>query len=97
MKMEFDEKFNLRLECNVQLPVDAGQKIQLLSEFSKIYNAYDKFAKWMDNPDVPAEQKKPFCELLDNAKHGMQFIYNFLNICGGITEQEILEYTEIPF
>ena len=96
MKIEFDSKFNLKMECNVQLPVDAGQKIQILSEFSKAYNNYYKFEKWFDDPNVPAEQKKPFEESGKNAVQGLEFLKSFMLNCG-ITEAEILEYTKIPF
>jgi hypothetical protein len=84
------------MECSIQLPVDVGQKIQILSEFSKVYNKYEPFAKWLEDTSVPAESKKPFLESMQNAIKSLQFLKDFMVNCG-ITDSEILEYTKIPF
>jgi hypothetical protein len=78
------------------MPVDIGNKLEILSEFSKLYNEYEKFGYWMDNSKVPQADKDPFRLHLVNAKIGLNYVYNFLLNCG-FTDLEIQEYTQIPF
>ena len=87
--LNWDDDFNLKISCD-------ENKLTILSEFSKVYNQYEKFAGWMDNNDVPEEQKKPYTEALNNARVSFSFLYGFMNACG-ISDKEIQEYTEIPF
>jgi hypothetical protein len=94
--LEWDNSFNLKMKCELQTPVDKGEKLVILSEFSKAYGKYEKFSSWMDNPDVSIEQKKPYERNLLNGQASLQFIYEFMKACR-ITKEEIKEYAELPF
>ena len=96
IKLSWDEKFNLQISCELQLPIEAGEKLLILSEFSQIYNKSENFIKWYNNPDVPGIDKDPFNIHMMNAKAGLYYVYKFAQNCG-CTELEIKEFTKIPF
>jgi hypothetical protein len=96
IKLDWDKNFNLQISCQLQLPVEAGDKLEILSEFSKLYNEFEKFGNWMDNSEVPQTDKYPFNMHLVNARIGLNYIYKFLQNCG-ITDLEIREFAQIPF
>lgn len=95
-KLEWDKDFNLSMTCELQIPVSADEKLVILSEFKKVLNKFEPFSAWMDNSEVPQEQKKPYERSLINSKVSFQFLYEFMKACR-ITEKEINEYAEVPF
>jgi hypothetical protein len=96
VKLNWDDKFNLQMSCQISLPVLAGEKLEMLSAFSCLYQRFEQFANWFDNPDVPAGSKDPFNMHMINAKIGLNYVYKFLQNCG-VTDLEIKEFTQIPF
>lgn len=90
LRPELDNEFNLKIELY------GSEKLVLLTDYSALYNQYEPFANWMNNPDVPAVQKAPYQEMLINAMRSMSFMYDFMTKCG-ISKQEIEEYQKIPF
>lgn len=96
VKMSWDKNFNLQISCQLQLPVEAGTKLELLSEFSALYNKYEPFAKWYNNPEVSSKDKDQYNMHNINATIGLNYVYGFLKLCG-CDDEEIKEFTQIPF
>ena len=90
MKPFLDENFNLFFEITPE------EKTHLLSDYSEIYNKYEPFEKWMNNPEVSLEDKKIYEDKFIQAMHSLSFLFRLLKM-SGIPEKEILEYQEIPF
>jgi hypothetical protein len=96
IKLNWDRNFNLLISCQLQIPPEKIDKLEILSEFTKLYNEYEKFGKWMDDSKVPQADKDTFNMHLVNAKVGLNHVYKFMQNCG-ITDLEIREFAQIPF
>jgi hypothetical protein len=94
--LDWDPTFNLQMSCDLKLPVEANVKLEMLSAFSVLYNKYELFAQWYNNPEVPGKDKDSYNMHNVNAALGLNYVYGFLKICG-CTDEEIKEFTEIPF
>ena len=96
IKLGWDKNFNLQISCQLQLPVKAEDKLEIGSAFSVLYQKYEQFSKWFDNPDTPPEQAEPFKMCSYNGKAGCTFMRAFMHCCG-FTDMEILEFVQLPF
>jgi hypothetical protein len=96
ISIAWDRQFNIQISCQLQLPIETRDKIEILSEFSKAYNAYEKFSKWYSSKDLSDKDREPFKMHDINAKTGLTFLRAFMLSCS-ITDMEILQYTQIPF
>lgn len=90
MEAYMNDNYNLRFTISPEM------KTYILSEYSKIYNQFEPFAKWMNDPDVDKKEKDKYEQNFLNAMRSLSFFYDFLIRCN-IDKKEIQEHEKIPF
>lgn len=89
-------KVHLQEDYTCKIEMGGYEELAALDELAKYAKIHAQMSKWLDNPDVPQEQKEPYMQTFQNLLHSINFLWNLLKRAGA-TEAELKEHMEIPF
>jgi len=91
MELIFHENYSINFR------ITEDEKKQLLEEFSDKFNSAHKLMAWIENPDVPVEERKEYFANLFFIFQSMDRLIKML-LDAGLSETEIIKaLNELPF
>ena len=95
---EQEHLFKVELQADYTCKVMFGghELLKMMDELKKCIETHGQMGKWMDDTNVPDEQKEQFRPMFMNLLHTINFLWDLAKR-GGVTEDGIKRYINVPF